>query len=110
MPTAGGSGRRVGPIPVWYPLDENGERIEGGVITADVAALPVDPAIDTAPGRRSEPSPAQSPAASASRSSPRVTHFASAISPCAGRTGASAAATAWKPIMSERGNGQAWLE
>ncbi|MFV4912243.1 valine--tRNA ligase [Microbacterium lacticum] len=38
------------PIPVWYPLDENGERIEGGVITADAAALPVDPTTDTAPG------------------------------------------------------------
>ncbi|GAA3022641.1 valine--tRNA ligase [Microbacterium dextranolyticum] len=38
------------PIPVWYPLDENGDRIEGGVITADVAALPVDPTTDTAPG------------------------------------------------------------
>ena len=38
------------PIPVWYPLDESGERIEGGVITADAAALPVDPTTDTAPG------------------------------------------------------------
>lgn len=38
------------PIPVWYPLDENGERVEGGVITADIAALPVDPTTDTAPG------------------------------------------------------------
>ena len=38
------------PIPVWYPLDENGDRIEGGVITADVTALPVDPTTDTAPG------------------------------------------------------------
>ncbi len=38
------------PIPVWYPLDENGERIEGGVITADIAALPVDPTTDVPPG------------------------------------------------------------
>lgn len=38
------------PIPVWYPLDENGERVEGGVITADLAALPVDPTIDVPPG------------------------------------------------------------
>jgi len=38
------------PIPVWYPLDENGERVEGGVITADIASLPVDPTTDTAPG------------------------------------------------------------
>lgn len=38
------------PIPVWYPLDENGDRIEGGVITADTASLPVDPTTDPAPG------------------------------------------------------------
>lgn len=38
------------PIPVWYPLDEHGERVEGGVITADGAALPVDPTIDVPPG------------------------------------------------------------
>lgn len=38
------------PIPVWYPLDENGERVEGGVITADLATLPVDPTTDAAPG------------------------------------------------------------
>ena len=68
-------------------------------------------AIDTPPGSSSgEPSaPAQSPAAKAWRSSARVTHIASAISPSAGRSGASASATAWKPTMSDRGNGQAWL-
>ncbi|WP_036285476.1 valine--tRNA ligase [Microbacterium sp. MRS-1] len=38
------------PIPVWYPLDENGERVEGGVITAEVASLPVDPTTDVPPG------------------------------------------------------------
>ncbi|AXA95776.1 valine--tRNA ligase [Microbacterium sp. PM5] len=38
------------PIPVWYPLDENGERIDGAVITADAASLPVDPTTDAAPG------------------------------------------------------------
>ncbi|MFM9776247.1 class I tRNA ligase family protein, partial [Streptomyces galilaeus] len=38
------------PIPVLYPLDENVERVEGGVITADLASLPVDPTTDTAPG------------------------------------------------------------
>ncbi|PZU47213.1 MAG: valine--tRNA ligase [Microbacterium sp.] len=38
------------PIPVWYPLDENGERVEGGVITPDHARLPVDPTTDAAPG------------------------------------------------------------
>ncbi|WP_336626121.1 MULTISPECIES: valine--tRNA ligase [unclassified Microbacterium] len=38
------------PIPVWYPLDEHGERVEGGVITAEGAALPVDPTIDVPPG------------------------------------------------------------
>ena len=38
------------PIPVWYPLDEHGERVDGGVITAEGAALPVDPTIDVPPG------------------------------------------------------------
>ncbi|GAA4065333.1 valine--tRNA ligase [Microbacterium laevaniformans] len=38
------------PIPVWYTLDENGERVEGGVITAEVASLPVDPTTDVPPG------------------------------------------------------------
>lgn len=38
------------PIPVWYPLDENGDRVEGGVITAEVASLPVDPTTDVPPG------------------------------------------------------------
>ncbi|GAA1652869.1 valine--tRNA ligase [Microbacterium flavum] len=38
------------PIPVWYPLDEHGERVVDGVITADLATLPVDPTTDTAPG------------------------------------------------------------
>ena len=38
------------PIPVWYPLDENGERVEGGVITPDLGSLPVDPTTDVPPG------------------------------------------------------------
>ncbi|MBD3756551.1 MULTISPECIES: valine--tRNA ligase [Microbacterium] len=38
------------PIPVWYPLDENGERVDGGVITPDLASLPVDPTTDVPPG------------------------------------------------------------
>ena len=38
------------PIPVWYPLDENGERIDGEVITADVSTLPVDPTTDAPAG------------------------------------------------------------
>ncbi|HOQ21253.1 valine--tRNA ligase [Microbacterium paulum] len=42
------------PIPVWYALDENGERAEGGVLTADVATLPVDPTIDVPPGYRED--------------------------------------------------------
>ncbi|WP_454138179.1 valine--tRNA ligase [Microbacterium paulum] len=42
------------PIPVWYALDENGERTEGGVLTADVATLPVDPTIDVPPGYRED--------------------------------------------------------
>ncbi|GAA1847272.1 valine--tRNA ligase [Microbacterium koreense] len=38
------------PIPVWYPLDENGERIYDRVITPDLSALPVDPTTDVPPG------------------------------------------------------------
>ncbi len=38
------------PIPVWYPLDENGERVVDGVITPDPASLPVDPTTDVPPG------------------------------------------------------------
>lgn len=38
------------PIPVWYPLDDNGERVEGGVLAPDFAALPVDPTIDAPAG------------------------------------------------------------
>jgi len=38
------------PIPVWYGLDENGERDYARVITPDRAALPVDPTIDVPPG------------------------------------------------------------
>ncbi|HYP72823.1 MAG TPA: class I tRNA ligase family protein, partial [Microbacterium sp.] len=38
------------PIPVWYPLDENGERVDGGVITPDLEALPVDPTTDAPAG------------------------------------------------------------
>ena len=38
------------PIPVWYPLDENGDRVEDGVITPDLASLPVDPTTDVPPG------------------------------------------------------------
>ncbi|WES65304.1 valine--tRNA ligase [Microbacter sp. GSS18] len=38
------------PIPVWYGLDENGERDYDRVITPDLAALPIDPTIDVPPG------------------------------------------------------------
>ncbi|GAA3903936.1 valine--tRNA ligase [Microbacterium invictum] len=38
------------PIPVWYGLDENGERDHDRVLTPDSAALPVDPTIDVPPG------------------------------------------------------------
>ena len=36
------------PIPVWYQLDEGGEK--GDPIVPDESALPVDPSSDTAPG------------------------------------------------------------
>ncbi len=38
------------PIPVWYPLDENGERDDDRVLTPDASQLPVDPSTDVPPG------------------------------------------------------------
>ncbi|MDQ1128700.1 valine--tRNA ligase [Microbacterium sp. SORGH_AS_0888] len=38
------------PIPIWYALDENGERDYDRVLTPDLAALPVDPTSDVPPG------------------------------------------------------------
>jgi len=38
------------PIPVWYALDEHGERDYARVLTPGLDALPVDPASDTPPG------------------------------------------------------------
>ena len=38
------------PIPVWYGLDEDGERDYGHVIIPDPASLPVDPTTDVPPG------------------------------------------------------------
>ncbi len=38
------------PIPVWYALDEHGERDYDRVLTPDAASLPVDPTIDVPPG------------------------------------------------------------
>lgn len=38
------------PIPVWYALDENGERDYGRVLVPDAAQLPVDPSTDVPPG------------------------------------------------------------
>lgn len=38
------------PIPVWYGLDENGERDYGRVLVPDAAQLPVDPTTDLPPG------------------------------------------------------------
>lgn len=38
------------PLPVWYGLDENGERDYDRVILADAASLPVDPTTDVPPG------------------------------------------------------------
>ena len=42
------------PIPVWYGLDENGERDYSRVLVPDAAALPVDPSSDVPPGYTSE--------------------------------------------------------
>lgn len=38
------------PIPVWYPLDANGEPDRSKPIVPDESALPVDPSSDAAPG------------------------------------------------------------
>lgn len=38
------------PIPVWYGLDENGERDYDRVLTPDLARLPVDPTTDLPEG------------------------------------------------------------
>ena len=38
------------PIPVWYPLDEQGEPRYEDAIVAEAERLPVDPATDTPPG------------------------------------------------------------
>jgi valyl-tRNA synthetase len=42
------------PIPVWYPLDANGERDYARPILPDAASLPVDPTTDLPPGYRAE--------------------------------------------------------
>ena len=42
------------PIPVWYPLDENGERDHDRVLTPDASQLPVDPSTDVPPGYTAE--------------------------------------------------------
>ncbi|MCP2030646.1 valyl-tRNA synthetase [Okibacterium sp. HSC-33S16] len=38
------------PIPLWYPLDADGNPVYDSPIVADEASLPVDPPSDTAPG------------------------------------------------------------
>ncbi|GAB2508411.1 valine--tRNA ligase [Microbacterium petrolearium] len=42
------------PIPVWYGLDENGERDYARVLVPDLASLPVDPSTDVPPGYTEE--------------------------------------------------------
>ncbi len=38
------------PIPLWYALDENGERDYDRVITPDLSQLPIDPTVDVPAG------------------------------------------------------------
>jgi valyl-tRNA synthetase len=38
------------PLPVWYPLDADGNPVFDDVIVPDEASLPVDPSSDAAPG------------------------------------------------------------
>ena len=42
------------PIPLWYGLDENGERDYDRVIVPDAASLPIDPTVDVPPGYAAE--------------------------------------------------------
>jgi valyl-tRNA synthetase len=42
------------PIPVWYPLDADGEPLRDEPIVPAEAALPIDPATDTPPGYQPE--------------------------------------------------------
>ncbi|HWV50827.1 MAG TPA: valine--tRNA ligase [Microbacterium sp.] len=42
------------PLPVWYGLDENGERDHDRVIFPDAAALPIDPTSDVPDGYTAE--------------------------------------------------------
>jgi len=42
------------PIPVWYGLDENGERDYTRVLTPNLGQLPVDPTTDVPPGFEEE--------------------------------------------------------
>ncbi|MGV9768186.1 valine--tRNA ligase [Microbacterium sp. NPDC003461] len=42
------------PIPVWYGLDENGERDYARVLVPDLVSLPVDPSTDVPPGYTEE--------------------------------------------------------
>ncbi|GAA4884573.1 valine--tRNA ligase [Actinomycetospora straminea] len=42
------------PVPVWYPLDGEGEVIPDKPLTPDDAALPVDPTTDVPPGYTAE--------------------------------------------------------
>ena len=56
------------PIPVWYALDDDGERDYDASLVADARPLPVDPTIDVPPGtpRRSAACPAASTASTTS--------------------------------------------
>jgi len=42
------------PIPLWYALDENGERDYDRVLTPDLASLPIDPTTDVPTGYSEE--------------------------------------------------------
>jgi len=42
------------PIPLWYALDENGERDYDRVLTPDLASLPIDPTSDVPAGYTAE--------------------------------------------------------
>ena len=67
------------PIPVWYPLDADGERDYENPIVADVDQLPVDPTVDTPKGH--EESQRNQPGGFSGEADIFDTWFTSSLSP-----------------------------
>jgi len=67
------------PIPVWYPLDADGERDFARPILPDAASLPVDPTTDVPPGH--EPSQRDQPGGFTAETDIFDTWFTSSMTP-----------------------------